>query len=866
MGRRGALLGVELIEPWPIAGREHVFEGMRGAGRAARLLALGHARSRVSIIGPRLSMLGMVPEPPTRPANASGARAGRRRWMLIAAATFLIGAAGSATAAVLWHSSVQARERQSFQTSATDVTGTLEVLLRRDTDFVRAVRAVLALQPELSPSGFREWFERLEDPQVQSGAYGALVVRSVPAPRLAAFQARRDGDGAFRRLVGGAVEPVPVTGRSHYCLLAGGSAELGASVELRSVLQGDWCDPNSLIGGYRQNGTTRAQFTQAITESGEYAVYSAEVAPEVSSLVLEAAVFRRHAAIATAAERRAAVVGWVLGSFDIPSLMRSALGGHRRLGVTLYHRNGRLPAEFIGALGASAGAEPFAHGATLAVDGTWIIEVTGSASTGGPSAGYQALAVLLGGLLASVLLSALIVVLARSRDRALRTAQEKTGELAHLALHDPLTGLPNRIVALDRAEQMLARSRRVHQPVAALSVDLDGFKQVNDSLGHAAGDELLRCVATRLASVVRGGDTAARLGGDEFVVLVEGSTLDVGPELVAERLLELLREPYEIRSSARPLSLTASIGISVGLDLDAEQLLREADIALYEAQSAGRNRHVVYRSGMETAIQDRLTLQMDLADALEQDQFFLAYQPILDLASGRPVAAEALLRWRHPGRGLVAPLDFIPIAETSGMITAIGRWVLHEACAQAAGWRRSGHDVGISVNVSPRQLEDAGLLEDVYCALDDSGLDPTALTLEVTETALMRDPRGISERLQTLRALGVRVAVDDFGTGYSSLAHLRELPADCLKIDRSFVSGMASSARARSLVRMLVQLGRALSVETIAEGIEDDAQRDALRRDGCDRGQGYLFARPLDAEQIDAFLAGAQSAPPSRSR
>jgi diguanylate cyclase (GGDEF)-like protein len=807
----------------------------------------------------------MVPQPPTRPPNPSGARAGRRRWLLIAGATFLLGAAGSATAALLWRSSVHARERQSFQTSATDVTGTLEVLLRRDTDFVRAVRAVLALQPELSPSGYREWFQRLEDPEVESGAYGALVVRSVPAARLAAFQARRDGDGAFRRLVGGAVEPVPVSGRARYCLLAAGSAELGPSVELRSVLQGDWCDPNSLIGGYRQNGTTRAQFTQAITESGQYAVYSAEVAPEVSSLILEAAVFRRDAAIATAAERRAAVVGWVLGSFDIPSLMRSALGGHRGLAVTLYHRNGRLPAEFIGALGRSA-TGAFAHSATLAVDGTWIIDVTGSAVAVGPSAGYQALAVLLGGLLASLLLSALIVVLARSRDRALEVAQEKTGELAHLALHDPLTGLPNRVVALDRAEQMLARSRRVHQPVAALSVDLDGFKQVNDSLGHAAGDELLRCVATRLGSVVRGGDTAARLGGDEFVVLVEGSTLDVGPELVAERLLELLRQPYEIHASARPLSLTASIGISVGLDLDAEQLLREADIALYEAKGAGRNRQVVYRSGMETAIQDRLMLQMDLADALEQDQFFLAYQPILDLASGRPVAAEALLRWRHPSRGLVAPLDFVPIAETCGLITSIGRWVLREACGQAAGWRRSGHDVGISVNVSPRQLEDAGLLEDVRCALDDSGLDPTALTLEVTETALMRDAKGISQRLQTLRALGLRVAVDDFGTGYSSLAHLRELPADCLKIDRSFVSGMASSARARSLVRMLVELGRALGVETIAEGIEDGGQRDALRRDGCDRGQGYLFARPLDVDQIEAFLAGARAAPPSRSR
>jgi diguanylate cyclase (GGDEF)-like protein len=785
---------------------------------------------------------------------------GGRRWLLIAGTILVLGLAGSATAALLWRSSVHARERQTFAANATDVTGTLEMLLRRDTDFVRGVRAVLAMQPTLSPTGFKQWLDRLEDPAGQPGTFGALVVRSVPAAQLAAFQSRRDRDPVFRRLAGH-VEPVAVTGRSHYCLLSGGSANIGVTKELQAVLQGDWCDPTSLIGGYAHGGTTRAKFTQALTDSGGYAVYDAPLAPGVGSLILEAAAYQRDAPTATVAQRRAAVAGWVLGSFDIGTLMRSAIGGHHGLAVTLYHRNGSLPAEFIGALGGRPGATPLTRRSTLPLDGTWIITVAGPALAGGPSADAQGLAVLIAGVLASLLLCALVVVLARSRDRALQMVREKTGELEHLALHDPLTGLPNRIVALDRAEQMLARAQRTRQPVAALYVDVDGFKQVNDSLGHAAGDELLQALSARLASVVRGGDTAARLGGDEFVVLMDGATLDAGPELVAERLLELLREPYEISTSARALSLSASVGIAVGIDRDAEQLLREADIALYEAKGAGRDRYVLYRSGMETAIQDRLTLQMDLSEALDREQLFVVYQPILDLRSERPVAAEALLRWRHPSRGIVAPLDFVPIAEASGMICAIGAWVLREACRQARRWHLAGHALEVTVNVSPRQLETDGLIDDVRGALGDSGLAPEALTLEITETALVRDPEGTARRLAALRELGVRVAIDDFGTGYSSLAHLRELPADALKIDRSFVRDVASSARARSLLRMLVHLGHGLNIETIAEGIEDRVQLELLQRENCDQGQGYLFARPLEREAMDAYLGAVAPDP-----
>ena len=427
--------------------------------------------------------------------------------------------------------------------------------------------------------------------------------------------------------------------------------------------------------------------------------------------------------------------------------------------------------------------------------------------------------------------------------------------LRHQAFYDALTDLPNRILALDRAEQMLARARRHPLAVAALYIDIDGFKQVNDGFGHAAGDELLRLVAGRLASVVREGDTAARLAGDEFLVLVEGAALDGGPELVAERLLEVLRVPYDMNAQVgRSLTVAASIGIAMGDCGTAEELLRDADLALYEAKRAGRNRYVVFDSSMQTAAHGRLTLESELADALERDELFLLYQPTFDLGSAQVIGVEALIRWRHPSRGIVEPAEFIPIAEATELIFPIGRWVLQTASRQAAQWQAAGHAIGMSVNVSARQLDGDELIEDVRDALASSGLDPRELTLEITETTLMRDADETARRLGALKQLGVRIAIDDFGTGYSSLAYLSRFPVDALKIDRSFISGIASSAASAALIHTLVQLGKTLDIETLAEGIEEPGQLVALQRENCDHGQGFLFARPLPADAIEEFL------------
>ncbi len=798
---------------------------------------------------------------PNGQAVASSRAWGGRRWLLISCAIVLLGGGASLVAALLWHSSVRSRDEQSFQTSATDVSGQLETLLRRDTDFVRSVHAVLTMQPSLSASEFRQWSGLLEDRQQQLGNLGALVVKSVPASQLAAFQARRDADPAFRSLVGGHVEPVAVTGRARYCLLSGGSANIKDSTELALELQGDWCDPTSLIGSYRQNGTTRAQFTQAITDSGQFAAYPAATSG-ITTLILEAAAYRAGAPLNTVAERRAAVVGWVLSSFDIQTLLHVALGAAHGLRVTLYHQNaGQNQREFIGRLGSAATAHPFVHSATLGVDGDWTVTVAGAPVATGPSGTLQAVVVFAVGMIGTMLLLTLVLVLGRSRERALAIVREKTAQLRHQALHDALTGLPNRVLALDRAEQMLARARRQQLPVAALYVDVDGFKDVNDRYGHAAGDELLRNVAARLQSVIREGDTAARLAGDEFVVFVEGSTLDAGPELVAERLLDVLRQPYDMNSEiGRELPVTASVGIASGLRDSAAELLRDADVALYEAKAAGRNRYMLFQAAMQTAIQDRLSIQMDLADALEQHRLFLLYQPTFDLQSERVIGVEALLRWRHPTRGVLEPAEFIPVAETTGLIVPIGRWVLQEACSQLAVWHAQGRELGMAVNISARQLDGDALIADVQAALQDNALDPARLTLEVTETALMRDPEATATRLRSLKQLGIRIAIDDFGTGYSSLAYLRQFPADALKIDRSFITGMVASKQSTALLHTLVALGKSLEIETLAEGIEDKAQLDALQRERCDYGQGFLFSRPLEVEAIEAFMDGAGAA------
>jgi len=440
------------------------------------------------------------------------------------------------------------------------------------------------------------------------------------------------------------------------------------------------------------------------------------------------------------------------------------------------------------------------------------------------------------------------------RQRAHEELSARQEELSFMATHDPLTGLPNRTLIIDRAEQMLVRARRNQWPVAALFVDLDNFKSINDTLGHGAGDELLCAVCARLRGVLRDIDAFGRLGGDEFAIVAEGMSLDAGPELIAERLLEALDQPFELPGAESRLTVTASIGIAAGDRLSAEDLLRDADIAMYRAKWSGKNRYIVFETGMQDAIVARMEMEMDLRMAFERNEFHLVYQPTFDLRRMVPTGMEALLRWHSPTRGLVGPETFVSLLEETGLIVQVGDWVLDEACRQGAAWHAAGHELAIAVNVSARQLDSDHLIASVAGALADSNLPPGALTLEITETALMRNAEETAARLARLKELGVRIAIDDFGTGYSSLAYLQRFPVDALKIDRSFVSGMDSDAEGETLVRTLVSLGKSLAIETVAEGIERSGELSVLREESCDSGQGFLFARPLSASDCERFL------------
>jgi diguanylate cyclase (GGDEF)-like protein len=460
-------------------------------------------------------------------------------------------------------------------------------------------------------------------------------------------------------------------------------------------------------------------------------------------------------------------------------------------------------------------------------------------------------------LISAVLLAGLVSVRQWLAQRDLIATQ---GRLSHQSLHDGLTGLPNRALVIDRAELMLARARRRGMPVAVLHVDVDTFQHVNETCGNAGGDEVLQVVAARLTGIVREEDTVGRLGADEFVVLLENLQLDAGPELVAERICEVLAQPVELeRRPGRPVSITASVGIAIGQD-SADDLLRGAGLALSEAKAAGKNRWRRFESAMQSAAKRRVELEMDLKDALEADQLFLLYQPTFDLRTETMVGVEALVRWSHPERGIVPPGDFIGLAEASGLIVPIGAWVLQTACRQTQRWHEAGRPLRIAVNVSARQLDDDRLVDEVAATLAQTGLDPAALTLEITETTLMSDPDAAARRVGALKELGVRIAIDDFGTGYSSLAYLRQFPVDELKIDRSFVSGIGGSDESAALIHTLVQLGKTLGLETLGEGIEEPAQLRLLQREECDHGQGFLFARPMSPEALEILFADDYSA------
>jgi diguanylate cyclase (GGDEF)-like protein/PAS domain S-box-containing protein len=447
-------------------------------------------------------------------------------------------------------------------------------------------------------------------------------------------------------------------------------------------------------------------------------------------------------------------------------------------------------------------------------------------------------------------------VLVMAQDVSERHRLER--ELRYQALHDPLTGLPNRLSLLERADQLLDGARQDRSQMALLFLDIDNFKEVNDSFGHMVGDQLLEAVASRLSSALDAADTIGRIGGDEFVVLVGPDSRSVDPRELADHLLELIRiTPFDLEG--RSMTVTASIGIATGDVNGASDLLRNADVALYQAKAEGKNRAAVFLPEMQSAVHERVEMAIDLHHALETEAFELYYQPVVDIGDLKLCGAEALLRWRHPTLGWVSPDRFIPIAEEIGVIEELGRWALYQACQHGAAWRRTHPWMTVAVNVSALQLENDQFIETVRGALRASGLDPAGLILEITESTLMLDADATVRRLRQLKSLGIRVALDDFGTGFSSLSYLRQFPVDILKIDRSFLSNVTTSVQTAALVHTLVRLGEALGLDVIAEGIERSEQLHALQEAECPKAQGFFFSPAIPKEDIDQLLRSGHS-------
>jgi diguanylate cyclase (GGDEF)-like protein len=723
--------------------------------------------------------------------------------------------------------------RNAFQATAADINLAMRLMLSRDRDLTAGVRSFIAENPDADNAALAEW----------SRSVGALTGRPevaglgravlVPAAELPAYRqaVRVDPPAGAAAAVAPSVKPPGA--RRFYCLTP------------ISVAAGPAWTLSPMYDLCAGQGADTALSTRD-TATDDYTVARLGGEPVLITL---SPTYRTGLPPRTVPARRAAFTGWVGQALRPQEMLDVARAGRPAYGVRLHYRDAAGDVTF----GSGPDHSQALH-ARVQLAPNLALDVF-APSAGGIAGQPVALAVLIGGSALSLALAAVVYLLGTGRSRALRLVAATTDELRRRALHDPATGLPNRTLIMDRLEQLMARARRsgVDEP-AALYVDLDGFKSINDTSGHGVGDRLLAAAAARLTSSLRDVDTIGRMGGDEFVVLLEGMQHEAGPEAVAERLLQALREPFEVSGAPAPIMLTASVGVATGLRDVPEQLLRDADVALHQAKASGRNCFVVFHAAMGCDLRRRYELEVELRAALEEGQFRLVYQPIYALGDLRMLGTEALLRWQHPSLGAVPPDEFIPLLEGSGRIHDVGRWVLHEACRQAAEWRAGGHDLTVAVNLSGRQLDRDTIVEDVWDALAASGLEPVALVLEITETAVMMNVDATVHRLAALKDLGVRVSIDDFGTGYSSLAYLQRLPVDHLKIDRSFTQAMTGSAEAQALVRTLATLGRSLGLETIAEGAETSEQLEWLRLEGIDQVQGYLLSRPLEVAQLELQL------------
>lgn len=816
-------------------------------------------------------------------------------WAAVAVLCVAAGIVGSVLGAHAVVHTDAAKARRTFQRTSTTIASALKLAIRHEEQLGVSASTFFADHPHATPAEFAAWTRWARTTRRYPELQQLALITLVRAPELAAFQAQLAGhappsgssssSGSSSALIAGqAAKPsgpstsvsatqttgatgqtkssgsssasssttpageslriAPPSDHSYYCLTVASLRSAGAVTPPRGF---DYCAHSSTL--LRSRDVSRD-------------VYTTISRGQAKALAVVTPVYRGEETPRTLAGRQAASVGWLREVLAPEVVMQQVLTGQPGYALRLRRGTGSTSVAYT-----SGTPQSGDQAALIRLRGGWTVKIFGPPVPTGVFADGNARALLIGGSLLSVLLGVLVFMLGSRlpRTRVPRAAAPapKAPELPDADLYDALTGLPNRSLTLDRAERMVARAGRDSGMLAgALFVDIDRLKDVNEKLGPAAGDQLLRIVGERLNDVVRTHDTVGRLGGDEFVVLVESAARGIRLDSLAQRMIAALHQPVELDNFGPSFVLTASIGVAFGRYETHEDMLRDARLALASAKAAGKDRYTLFNANMRTVIEGRAVLEAELNTALSEQQFFLLYQPIYDLSTQRVAGVEALIRWQHPTQGVLPPDDFIPLAEETGLIVPIGRWALEEACNRAAAWNVAGHRVGVAVKVSAIQLGREGFVTDVRRALQQSGVEPALLTLEIAETAVMRDVEVSARRLRELGSLGVSIAIDDFGgSGYAYHSDLRQLPLDCLRVDRSSLAASDDEDYRSWLLEAILVVGRDLSLTVIATGIETAEQMASLQAMGCTMAQGFLLGKPTPVDSVEGlFVAGFPAA------
>ena len=772
------------------------------------------------------------------------------------AAVGLLCAAAGIVGALLGAQSVahtdSVKAQQTFHRTSAAMASTLQLGIRHQEEIATGASTFFAGTPNPVPAEFATWAQWAHalsrHPELERLTLLKLVraselpvfaarLKGLPIEPTAAARAAAAADGLHVSAAGLHVVPAglhvfPASEHHYFCLAA-------AEVSRHAVNAPAGLDYCALTAAPLLSRGSGLSIDTMVSTGHE------------SALVVLSPVYAGHAVPVTEAGRQAAFVGWLRQVLVPAAVLRQALKGHPEAAVRLRYRTGR--SKFIFTAGT---VQSGAQSATVNLHNGWAARTYGPPATIGVLSDGSALALLLTGIVLSGVLGLLIFSLGTGTATGSgRAAASPAPRPPSEDLYDPVTGLPNRALMLDRAGRMLARAgRQSGMLVGALFIDIDWFQDVTAKLGDGAGDQLLKIVAARLENVIRGHDTVGRLGGDEFVVLVESAARGARLDSLARRVIEAMHKPVELEGFAPSFVMTASIGVAFGRYATTEDMLRDAQLALHAAKAAGRDRYTLFNANMRSVIEGRGVLEVELNTAVQNGQFMLLYDPIYDLATGRVSDLEADIRWCHPTQGVLPPEDFIQLAEEIGLIVPIGRWMLEEACGRAAAWNVAGHRVGVTVKVSPHQMNREGFTTDVLRALQQSGIDPSQLTLAIPETAVMGNIDASAARLTEVKRLGVRVAIDEFGSGYSNHADLQRLPVDFLNVDRRALAASDDDDYRSWLLQTILVLGRDLSLTVIAKGIETAEQLGAVQEMGCTMVQGALLGKPMPASDVEGVF------------